>query len=69
VAGKKYITEKNGRDPENDKEWSHCAHGSGVPRNSLSGGGFNKFSSGQRAKRMLIWGGSPLVRGSTPLAN
>jgi len=29
-----------------------------------SGGGFNKFTCGQRTERTGIWGGSPLVKGS-----
>ena len=38
---------------------------SGVPRNFVREGGFNKFSWGQRTERTGIWGGgSPLVRGS-----
>jgi hypothetical protein len=39
-----------------------CA--SGVPRNFFSGGGFNKFSWGQRRANGDLGGGSPLVRGS-----
>ena len=37
---------------------------SGVPRIFFGGGGFNKFSWGQRTERTGIWGRSPLVRGS-----
>jgi hypothetical protein len=40
----------------------------GVPRNFV-GGGFNKFSCGERAEITGIWGGSPLVRGSAQFAN
>jgi hypothetical protein len=41
---------------------------SGVLRNIFRGW-FNKFSSGQGAERMEIWGRSPLVRGSAQFAN
>jgi len=34
------------------------------PRNFVRGGGFNKFSCGQKRERTGIWGGNPLVRGS-----
>jgi hypothetical protein len=55
----------------------HPPAGSGIPRNffrwgyarNFFRGVFNKFSWGQRAERMGIWGGSPLVRGSTQFAN
>ena len=40
----------------------NASMGSGVPRNFFSGGGFNKFSWGQR--ELGSGGGSPLVRGS-----
>ena len=42
----------------------YVEQGSGVPRNFFWGGGFNKFSWGQRTQRTGIWGHSPLIRGS-----